>query len=197
MRVIGLTGSIASGKSAVAKMLEEKGAYLLDADLLAREVVEPGQPAWQEIVDWLGESILRPDRKIDRAKLADLVFNDRQMLEKLNRIIHPRVSSRFVFLSEKIKEKDPDAVIVYDVPLLIEADMQGFVDLVLLAYVPRKVQLARLQSRDGLSRCGAELRLKAQMPLEEKKNYADVIIDNSGTLTETSRQVDRFWKEFK
>lgn len=197
MRVIGLTGSIASGKSAVAKMLEEKGAYLLDADLLAREVVEPGQPAWQEIVDWLGESILRPDRKIDRAKLADLVFNDRQMLEKLNKIVHPRVSSRFVFLSEKIKEKDPDAVIVYDVPLLIEAGLQGFVDLVLLAYVPREVQLARLQSRDGLSRAGAELRLKAQMPLEEKKNYADVIIDNSGTLAETSRQVDQFWKEFK
>lgn len=197
MRVIGLTGSIASGKSAVAKMLEEKGAYLLDADLLAREVVEPGQPAWQEIVDWLGESILRPDRKIDRAKLADLVFNDRQMLEKLNKIVHPRVSARFVFLSEKIKEKDPDAVIVYDVPLLIEAGLQGFVDLVLLAYVPREVQLARLQSRDGLSRAGAELRLKAQMPLEEKKNYADVIIDNSGTLAETSRQVDQFWKEFK
>ena len=197
MRVIGLTGSIASGKSAVAKMLEEKGAYLLDADLLAREVVEPGQPAWQEIVDWLGESILRPDRKIDRAKLADLVFNDRQMLEKLNKIVHPRVSARFVFLSEKIKEKDPDAVIVYDVPLLIEAGLQGFVDLVLLAYVPREVQIARLQSRDGLSRAGAELRLKAQMPLEEKKNYADVIIDNSGTLAETSRQVDQFWKEFK
>jgi len=196
MRVIGLTGSIASGKSAVAKMLEEKGANLLDADLLAREVVEPDQPAWQEIVDWLGESILRPDRQIDRARLADLVFNDRQMLEKLNKIVHPRVSSRFVFLSEKIKEKDPDAVIVYDVPLLIEAGLQGYVDLVLLAYVPREVQLARLQSRDGLSRAGAELRLKAQMPLEEKKNYADVIIDNSGTLAETSHQVDQFWKEF-
>lgn len=197
MRVIGLTGSIASGKSAVAKMLEEKGAYLLDADMLAREVVEPGQPAWQEIVDWLGKSILGADQKIDRAKLADLVFNDRQMLEKLNKIVHPRVSARFVFLSEKIKEKDPDAVIVYDVPLLIEAGMQGFVDLVLLAYVPREVQLARLQSRDSLNRSGAELRLKAQMPLEEKRNYADVIIDNSGTLAETARQVDQFWEEFK
>ncbi len=195
MRVIGLTGSIASGKSTVAKMLAEKGVYLIDADLLAREVVEPDQPAWQEIVDWLGESILRPDRQIDRAKLADFVFNDRQMLEKLNNIVHPRVSSRFMLLSERIKEKDPDAVIVYDVPLLIEAGMQDIVDLVLLAYVPREVQLARLQSRDGLNRSGAELRLKAQMPLEEKKKYADVIIDNSGSLAETSRQVDQFWNK--
>jgi len=197
MLVIGLTGGIASGKSTVAGMLEEKGAYLLDADRLAREVVEPDQPAWQEIIDWLGESILLPDRNVDRPKLADMVFNDPQMLEKLNIIVHPRVGARFLFLSERIKENDPDAVVVYDIPLLIEAGMQNIVDLILLVYLPRAVQIKRLQRRDGLSRSGAELRLNAQMSLEEKREYAHVIIDNSGTVAETARQVDRFWEDLK
>ena len=120
MQVIGLTGGIASGKSTVAKMLEEKGAYLLDADRLAREVVEPDQPAWQEIVNWLGQLILLPDRSIDRSKLAELVFSNRPMLERLNSIVHPRVGFRLVDLSKIIGEKDPDAVLIYDIPLLIE-----------------------------------------------------------------------------
>lgn len=197
MQVIGLTGGIASGKSTVAKMLEEKGAYLLDADRLAREVVEPDQPAWQEIVNWLGQSILLPDRSIDRSKLAELVFSNRPMLERLNSIVHPRVGFRLVALSKIIREKDPDAVLIYDIPLLIEADMQSLVDLVLLVYVPRKTQIARLQQRDSLSRVDAEIRLKNQMDIEDKKEYADAVIDNSGTLAETSDQVDQFWDKFK
>lgn len=194
MRIIGLTGGIASGKSTVARMLEEKGAYLLDADRIAREVVEPDQPAWQEIVDWLGESILLPDRNIDRAKIAGLVFKDRQMLMKLNSTIHPRVGSRLAELTEMIKEKDSDAIIVYDIPLLIEADMQRVVDLVLLVYVPPETQIDRLQKRDGLSCTEAELRLENQIPLDDKKQYADVVIDNSGSIDETARQVDCFWE---
>lgn len=195
MRVIGLTGGIASGKSTVAKMLEEKGAYLLDADIIAREVVEPGQPACEEIVEWLGESILLPDRRIDRARLAELVFNDQEKLAKLNSIVHPRVGSSFVVLSGRIEENDPEAVIVYDIPLLIEAGMKDIVNLVLLVYVPRDIQIDRLQRRDNLSRADAKLRLEAQMPLEDKKKFADVIIDNSGSITETARQVDSFWEE--
>lgn len=195
MRVIGLTGGIASGKSTVAKILEDKGAYLLDADIIAREVVEPGQSAWEEIVDWLGESILLPDKTIDRARLAELVFNDRDKLAKLNNIVHPRVGSRFVILSENIKVNDPEAVIIYDIPLLVETGMEDIVDLVLLVYVPRGVQIDRLQRRDNLSRAEAELRLEAQMPLEEKKKFADVIIDNSGSITETASQVDSFWEQ--
>ena len=197
MQIIGLTGGIASGKSTVAKMLEEKGAYLLDADRLAREVVEPDQPAWQEIVNWLGQSILLPDRSIDRSKLAELVFSNQQMLERLNCIVHPRVGTRLVALSKIIGEKDPDAVLIYDIPLLIEAGMQSLVDLVLLVYVPCKTQIARLQQRDNLSRVDAEIRLRNQMDIEDKKEYADAVIDNSGTLAETSDQVDRFWDKFK
>ncbi len=194
MLIIGLTGGIASGKSTVANMLAEKGAYLIDADQLAREVVEPDQPAWREIVGWLGESILLPDRRIDRAGLSRLVFNDRVMLEKLNKIVHPRVGSRFITLSEEIRQKDPGAVVVYDIPLLIEAGMQQIVDVILLVYVPREVQIARLKMRNGLDKKDAEQRLRAQMPLEEKKKYAHTVIDNSGSFDDTARQVEVFWR---
>ncbi len=197
MLVIGLTGGIASGKSTVAGMLVEKGAHLIDADKLAREAVEPDQPAWREIVDWLGQSILMPDRNIDRARLANIVFNEHHKLDKLNKIIHPRVGARLLDLSEEINKHDPDAVVVYDVPLLIEAGMQKMVDLVLLVYVPRETQILRLQERDKISRDEAETRLKAQKPLEDKIKDADVIIDNQGTLVETARQVDQFWATLK
>lgn len=195
MTIVGLTGGIASGKSTVAKMLQEKGACLVDADRLAREAVEPGRPAWQALVDWLGESFLLPDRNIDRAKLASLVFKDRRMMEKLNKIVHPWVGSRFVEISEEIRTNDPAAVIIYDVPLLIEAGLQKIVDHVLLVYAPRETQIARLQQRDGLTREDAELRLKAQMPMEEKRRYAHTVIDNSGSREATARQVDQFWQK--
>jgi dephospho-CoA kinase len=197
MITIGLTGGIASGKTTVSGMLVQKGAYLIDADLLAREVVEPGQPAWHEIVDWLGDSILLPDQKIDRTKLAELVFSDSIKLDRLNSIIHPKVGSLLIQRSKEIKEREPEAIIVYDIPLLVEAGMQKMVDMVLLVYVTRNIQLDRLQNRDGLCREDAELRLQAQMPLEVKKDFADYIIDNSNSLEETSRQVDLFWTELR
>lgn len=197
MFIIGLTGGIASGKSTVAKMLVEKGACLIDADRLAREAVEPDRPAWREIVEWLGDEILLPDRNLDRARLGEIVFNDQGKLEKLNRIVHPRVGKRLMELSGEIKNRDPDAVVVYDIPLLIEAGMQKMVDLVLLVYVTPEIQVSRLQQRDGLSRSDAEARIKAQKPLEEKKEQADLIIDNSGAVAETARQVDQFWRSLK
>lgn len=195
MKIIGLTGGIASGKSTVAKMLEDKGAHILDADKLAREAVEPDQPAWQEIVNWLGQSILLPDRSIDREKLGSAVFKDRRMLEKLNKIVHPWVGSRFISLSEEIKKQDPDAILVYDIPLLIEAGMQKLVDHILLVYVPQEIQLARLRQRDGLSLTDAQMRIRAQMPIEEKKKHAHTVIDNSETLAKTLEQVDHFWQK--
>ncbi len=195
MLIIGLTGGIASGKSTVGRMLKEKGAYLLDADKLAREAVKPGEPAWRQIVDWLGESILLSDRYIDRSKLASLVFDDKSELEKLNKIVHPEVGYRFKALTEEIISKDPEAVIVYDIPLLIEAGMQKMVDHIVLVFVPREVQIQRLQQRDALSRREAELRLKAQMPLEEKRKQAHTVIDNGGTLEDTASQVEKFWQK--
>ena len=197
MIIIGLTGGIASGKSTVACMLEEKGAVIIDADRVAREVVLPGKPAWREIRDWLGPSILGPGGAIDRARLGKLVFSDAAEREKLNRIVHPRVMEIFVARTEEIRSCCPEAVVVYDVPLLIEAGMQRMVDLVVLVYAREEIQLSRLQRRDNLSAEEALARLRAQMPLEEKRAYADVIIDNSGSLEETCRQVEAFWEDLQ
>ncbi len=197
MFIIGLTGGIATGKSTVVEILRRKGAYIIDADQLAREVVEPNQPAWQEIVSWLGESILLPDQSLDRVKMADLVFGDPQKLKTLNSIIHPRVGSRILELTKEIEQKEPDAVIVYDIPLLIEAGMQEMADLILLVYAPRELQLKRLEERDGLNLEEAELRLAAQLAIDEKRKYAHQVIDNSGSLAETEKQVDRFWSNLE
>jgi len=193
MFIIGLTGGIATGKSTVVEILRRKGAYIIDADQLAREVVEPSQPAWQEIVSWLGDSILLPDQSLDRVKMADLVFGDPQKLKTLNSIIHPRVGARILELTKEIEQKEPDAVIVYDIPLLIEAGMQEMADLILLVYAPRELQLKRLEERDGLNPEEAELRLAAQLAIDEKRKYAHQVIDNSDSLAETEKQVDRFW----
>ncbi|HOA35376.1 MAG TPA: dephospho-CoA kinase [Bacillota bacterium] len=197
MIIIGLTGGIASGKSTVARMLEEKGALLLDADFIAREVVLPGKPAWREIRDWLGPSITGPGGAIDRARLGKLIFSDPAARERLNGIVHPRVMETFITRTEEIRRRHPDAVVVYDVPLLIEAKMDRMVDLVVLVYAAEEIQLARLQSRDKLTAAEALSRLRAQMPLAEKRAYADVIIDNSGSLAETRRQLESFWKNLR
>lgn len=197
MIIIGLTGGIASGKSTVARMLEEKGALLLDADFIAREVVLPGKPAWREIRDWLGPSITGPGGAIDRARLGKLIFSDPAARERLNGIVHPRVMETFITRTEEIRRRHPDAVVVYDVPLLIEAKMDRMVDLVVLVYAAEEIQLARLQSRDKLTAVEALSRLRAQMPLAEKRAYADVIIDNSGSLAETRRQLESFWKNLR
>jgi len=195
--IIGLTGGIASGKSTVAKMLVEKGAYLLDADLLAREAVEPGKPAWEKIVQWLGETILLPDRTINREKLGNIVFNNKEKLSELNRIVHPWVGQEFIRRADEIKANDPQAVLVYDIPLLIEAGMQKVVDLVLLVYLSEEIQISRLQLRNNLSHTEAVKRVRSQTPLAEKKKHAHRVIDNSGTLAETADQVDQFWQWLK
>jgi dephospho-CoA kinase len=197
MFIIGLTGGIATGKSTVVEMLRRKGALIIDADQLAREVVEPNQTAWREIVSWLGDSVLLPDQNLDRAKIAELVFGDPQKLKILNAIIHPRVGIRILELTREIEQANPGAVIVYDIPLLIEAGMQEMVDLILLVYAPRELQLKRLIERDKLTQGEAELRLVAQMPIDEKKRFAHRIIDNSGSLAETEKQVERFWSDLE
>ncbi len=197
MLIIGLTGGIATGKSTVVKMLLRKGAYIIDADQLAREVVEPNQPAWREILKWLGKSILLPDQSLDRGKIAELVFGDPQKLKILNGIIHPRVGTRIIERTREIEQTDPNAVIVYDIPLLIEAGMQEMVDLILLVYAPRELQLKRLSERDDLNPEEAEQRLAAQLPIDEKRKYAHQVIDNSGSLAETEKQVDRFWSNLE
>lgn len=195
MFIIGLTGGICTGKSAVARLLRRKGACIIDADRLAREVVKPGQPALSEIVSFFGRAVLMPDGTLDRARLAELVFKDRQKLEKLNSIIHPRVGNRILELTRACEQKNPEAIIVYDIPLLIEAGMQDLVNLVLLVYASPDLQLARLQQRDRLGQSEAKERIAAQMPIDEKIKHADYIIDNSGSPADTAKQVERFWRD--
>lgn len=194
MIIVGLTGGIATGKSTVAGLLAQKGALILDADRIAREIVEPDQPAWSEIAAWLGDGYLRPDRSLDRQRIGTLIFHDAAARARLNRIVHPRVKEELLVRTAQVRRDLPaQEVLVYDVPLLIETAMHHLVQVVLLVYMPRAMQIERLVRRDALSRKEAAVRLATQMLLEEKKRYAHYLIDNSGSMDETRVQVNQVW----
>jgi dephospho-CoA kinase len=192
---VGLTGGIASGKSTVAKMLQEKGAYLIDFDKLAHFVEEPGQPAWNAIVNFFGEDILNEDRTINRIKLGLIVFLDREKLSRLNSIVHPAVFEEWKRRLEDFRRKDPGAIVISDVPLLIEVGMQQQVDVVVLVHVSPEDQIQRLMERNGCSREDAVRRLSSQMPIDEKISHADLVIDNKGSVEETEIAVNAVWED--
>ncbi|MCX7781393.1 MAG: dephospho-CoA kinase [Negativicutes bacterium] len=193
MYIIGLTGGIASGKSTVSKQLGELGAYVVDADQIARDIVQPGEPAWKEIQRQFGPEILLADGSINRKKLGEIVFSDSEAREKLNRITHPRIELAALQAIEKAKAEGYN-IAVLDVPLLIESGWQRLVDAVWVVYTDRETQLLRLMNRDNLTREAALSRIRSQMSLDEKKNYADIVIDNSGGHKDTRRQVLAAWK---
>ena len=194
---VGLTGGIASGKSTVARMLVEKGAVLIDFDELTREVEEPDKPAWWEIVRHFGEAVLLPDRRIDRGKLGAIVFGDPVKRRLLNDIVHPAVFDEWRKRLTEIERRQPDAVVLSDIPLLIEAGLEKMVDVVLLIYIPPDEQIRRLMARNGLSREEAERRVSAQMPIAQKIPRADRVIRNEGSIEETAREVERIWEELR
>lgn len=195
--LVGITGGIATGKSTVVGMFKEKGARVIDFDLLARKVVEPGRPAWRDIVAYFGEQVLREDRTLDRKKLGDLVFRDMEKRKKLESLTHPRINEEFIKELNEIVARDPGAIILVDIPLLVEQNLQYMFHKLLVVYVPAELQLERLMKRDGISRGEALNRLKAQLPIEEKVGYADFVINNAGPVTETQRQVDEVWEKLK
>jgi dephospho-CoA kinase len=194
---VGLTGGIAGGKSTVARMLEEKGAIIIDFDELAHAVEEPGRPAWQEIVRHFGPGILGADGRIDRRKLGAIVFADQEKRHLLNSLVHPLVLAEWRARLEEIRKQRPDAIVVSGIPLLIEAGFQPLVDLVLLVYIPPEEQIARLMKRDGYSREEAAQRLASQMPIGEKIPSADLVIRNDGSREDTARLVGEVWEELK
>jgi dephospho-CoA kinase len=194
---VGLTGGIASGKSTVARMLAEKGAILIDFDDLAHVVEMPDGPVWREIVDHFGEGILLPDRRIDRLKLGAIVFSDPQKREILNRLVHPAVFAEWQKRRRDIEQTAKDAVVLSDIPLLIEAGLESMVDVVLLVYLSPEEQIRRLMARNGFTREEAERRLAAQMPIGEKVTHADIVIRNEGSVEETARAVSRVWGELR
>ena len=191
---VGLTGGIACGKSTVAQMFVRLGGHLIDFDKLAHEVQKPDWPAWQDVVNYFGREILRPDQNIDRNKLAAVVFNQPDKLQKLNDIIHPRVYEAWRSRLEKIKKHHPHAIVFADVPLLFEGRMQHLFDLTILVMIAPEEQVNRLMTRSDLCRAEAELRLSCQMPIHDKMNLADIVIDNQCVVEETEKKVTEVWQ---
>ncbi len=191
---VGLTGGIACGKSTVARMLVENGAILIDFDELAHAVQEPDGNVWREIVSHFGEDILHADRTIDRRRLGETVFADREKRELLNRIVHPAIFAEWQRRLEEIRKTSPHAIVISDIPLLIEAGMKELVDLLVLVYITPEEQIRRVMVRDGFSREEAERRLAAQMPIDEKLRLADIVIRNEGLPEETRRSVSEAWE---
>lgn len=195
--VIGLTGGIASGKSTVSNMLSKLGAVVVDADLIAKEVTSPGSLGLQKLVDAFGKEILFPDGSLNRKKLAEIVFHDKDVLTLLNSIVHPLVLERIVTILDNLKRRAEEdgatKIVVLDAPLLLEVGAEKLVDEVWVVSVDLESQVRRLMRREGFTREQAFSRINAQMPLAEKKRYADEIIDNNGTLEETEKRVKELW----
>ncbi len=192
MLLIGLTGNIGSGKSSVSRFLADHGATVIDADVLARRAVEPGTPAYDQIVARWGSSVLAPDGHLDRAALRRIVFADSQQLEELNQIVHPEVERLGDELIEAARARG-DRLVVCDVPLLFERHMTDRFDRIVLVDADRAIRLERLVKDRGLREDEAMEMIAAQMPAELKRARADFIIDNSGTLAQLERCVRGVW----
>lgn len=184
MILVGLTGGVATGKSTVAEMFKQCGAVVIDADQLARDVVEPGKPAWREIVKTFGKTILNPDRSLNRQALGAIVFRHPAKRRAIEAIIHPRVAREQVRLTRQAARQDPQSVVIYDVPLLFEAGIDKRVDQTIVVTADRNTQIARLKKRNGLSRPEALRRIRSQMPLANKVRRADQVVN--GTLPRPS-----------
>jgi dephospho-CoA kinase len=197
MVIVALTGGIGTGKSTVARMFEDEGAYVIDFDHLARVVVEPDKPAWRDIVDYFGPEILSPDRTLNRSALAEIVFSDDESRKALEGFTHPRIFEESDALVNAIKKKDPFSVVIIDFPLLFELELNHKFDKVIVVYVPRAVQLKRIIHRDGLAREEAEKRLNSQVSIEEKRCLSDYIITSEGDLNDTRKQVRKVIHELR
>ena len=190
---VGLTGGIGAGKSEVSRRLAAYGAVVIDADQIAREVVEPGTEGLAEVVAAFGPQVLTPDGALDRARLGDIVFADPQLRGQLNAIVHPRVASRMV----ELERGASGSIVVHDVPLIAENGRAGAYDVVVVVDAPPKMQAERLVRRRGLTREQARARMAAQASREQRLAIADIVIDNSGSLAELDRQVGDLWAQLR
>ncbi len=186
---VGLTGGIGSGKSAVSSRLAERGAVVIDADRLARDVVAPGTPGLAAVAEAFGPGVLCPDGSLDRAKLGTIVFADPAARQRLEGIIHPLIREE---TDRRFSTAPPDSVVVHDIPLLVEAGLGGGYDVVVVVEAPRALRLDRLEGR-GLPRDQAEARMASQSSDADRRAVADVLIDNSGTLADLHARVDALW----
>jgi dephospho-CoA kinase len=197
MLKVGLTGGIATGKSYVIAVLRELGCEAIDADSIAHQVIEPGRPAYHDIVNHFGRAVLNEDGAINRAALGGIVFADQAQREKLNSIVHPRVYEAQAEWLAEIARRDPDAIAVIDAALMIETGSYRRFDKLIVVYCEPELQLRRLVERNNLTREQAMARISAQMSSEEKLKYADYAINTSNGFEDTRRQVERVYDELR
>ncbi|MEV4798981.1 dephospho-CoA kinase [Nonomuraea sp. NPDC049421] len=192
MLKIGLTGGIGSGKSEVSKRLSARGAMVIDADLIAREVVEPGTPGLARVAETFGGGVLRPDGSLDREKLGSIVFTDSEKLAALNAIVHPLVGER---VAELQRGAGADAIMVYDVPLLVENNLAPMYDVVIVVDAPDELRIRRLAEHRGMAEADARARIAAQASRDERLAAADIVIPNDGSLEELDARVAEVWDD--
>lgn len=197
MILVGLTGGVACGKSSVARLFQDCGAVLIDADVLARTVVERGKPALKDIARTFGKKALQPDGTLNRAALAKIVFSSPAKLKKLNAIVHPRVAREQTKLTRSIEAQEPQAVVIYDAPVLIEAGAHKRMDKMIVVSADEKTQIKRLHNRNHLSRAEALRRIKIQLPLAKKIALADYVVDGTLSYEQTKHEVERIYEELK
>ena len=197
MLTVGLTGGIGSGKSEVSGRLRELGAVVIDADAVAREVVEPGTPGLAAVVEEFGDGVLRDDGSLDREGLGRVVFGDPDKLARLNAIVHPLVGERIAAQMADVERNHPDGVVVYDVPLLVENNLQDGYDVVLVVAASPETQLRRLIGKRGMTEEDARARIAAQAPLSAKLAVADIVIDNDGPLADLGPRVQEVWADLR
>lgn len=197
MLVVGLTGGIGSGKTTVSNIFKEEGAYIIEADQIARELVKPHSEAWKEIVKLFGNEILKSDGSVDRRKLAEEVFSNPEKIKSLNRILHPKIKREFRRRIKEIKKKDKNAIVIFDAPLLIETRTHKEMDRVIVVTSKENQQLERVKKRD--SKTEEEIRniLYSQIPIDRKLKVADFVIRNEGSLDETDRMAREVYRKLK
>ena len=195
MLLVGLTGGIASGKSVVAARLAEHGAVVVDADQIAREVVEPGTPALARIAEEFGPEVIAPDGRLDRAALGAVIFADEAKRRILNSITHPAVLELSQQRFAEAAAADPGAIVVYDVPLLSEARGKAEFDVVVVVSAPEEVRIERMVSLRGMTHAEAESRIRSQVPEADRRALADILIESGGSLDETLAQADAVWDQ--
>ncbi len=195
--LLGVTGGIASGKSTISDMLSELGSPLIDFDLIARQVVEPGTDGLAKIVSYFGSQVLAEDGSLDRKKMSDIVFGDMEKRKKLEGFTHPPIYEAFFEQVQEICEKDPEAIIQVSIPLLIELNLQYLFDKLLVIHVPPEVQIERLAKRDGITTDDAAKILKAQLPIDEKLQFADFVVDNTRDRNYARQQIESIWDQLK
>ncbi|MFQ6070343.1 MAG: dephospho-CoA kinase [Candidatus Aminicenantales bacterium] len=195
MLIVALTGGIATGKSIVARTLENLGCYIHPADSIAHQLMEPDKPAWKKIVEHFGEEILNPDRTVNRAMLASIIFRSREKRKFLNALIHPLVLEEKRKTISALRKEGKYNIFVSEAALTIESGFSRFFDRIIVTYCREEEQIKRLKERDGLSRKEALQRIKAQMPTLEKVKFADYTIDTSGPLLNSIEQTERVYRQ--